>query len=181
MTARDYLPSPTNSCFFPKENGDTSGALHNPFSAALPSSDNKQGAFNGCSTLINLTQLIWGMLGYPAWPAQNNISSLRSLQQHPWTGTQGRVITNYVHKTFPQALSKLLISCSGSSDIVSCLVTWSSFFEIIFYSSLQPVGFILFIFGGDGGGTYILEDRIAFLCTKDMMGKRRWELHPFSN
>lgn len=101
---------------------------------------------NGCSTLRNLTQLILGMLGHPAWPAQN-ISPIKCLQQHPWTGTPGRVITNYVHKTFPQALSKvLIIFCSGSSDIVSCLVTQRSFFEIFFYSSLQPVGFILFIF-----------------------------------
>lgn len=137
---------------------------------------------NGCSTLINLTQLIWGMLGHPAWPAQNNISPANCLQQHPWTGTQGRAITNYVHKTFPQALSKLLIIfCSGSSDIVSCLVTQRSFFEIFFYSFYQPIGFILLIFWWDDRRTYILEDRIASLCMENIMGKTRWELCPCSN
>lgn len=137
---------------------------------------------NGCRTLINLTQLILGMRGHPAWPEQKNVSPIPCLQQHPWTGTQGRVITDDVHKIFPQALSKLLIiSCSGNSDIISCSVTRRFFFEVFFYSSLQPVGFILFIFGEDGRRTYILEERIAFLCMKDLMGKKRWKLYSCSN
>lgn len=41
MTIHDYFPSPTNLCIFSKENEDTSGSLHDPFSDVVHDSDNK--------------------------------------------------------------------------------------------------------------------------------------------
>lgn len=95
----------------------------------------------------------------------------------PEAGTQGRVTTDDVHGTFPQALSKsLIVSCSGTSDTIVCLVTHRSFFEIFFHSSLQSVDFIFFFFlflvriAGD-----LLGERVALLCMKKIMGKIRWK------
>lgn len=41
VTIHDYFPSPTNFCIFSKENKDTSGSLHDPFSDVVHDSDNK--------------------------------------------------------------------------------------------------------------------------------------------
>lgn len=131
---------------------------------------------NGCSTPINLTQLIWGMWGHPAWPAQRTVSPIHCLQQHPWAGTQGRVMTD-VHKIFSQALPKLLIiSCSGNSDIVSCLVTQSSFFEIFFLFFPSVCGFYFIHFWWGWQENIHIRGEDCFSVHEEHCGKNKMEV-----